>query len=298
MTSPDLPQTIVLHLGAHKTASTHLQQSVAAAGPYEDVAFVGPPILRGRGKSIPARFGFPLDPTVEPVSALSVRDVLRGLAQGKPRLVLSDENFAGKLQTGWGRIPSPLYFTAAKRVGELAGRIVTAGGPPLQLCLAVRDPAGYLNSAFSQILHGKRVILPEKFREKNPLSKINWADYVATIAQLPHVAGLTVWRQEDYAPLFHDICKTLLGGERIPAMQERTQPRLSQRAVEGIMLAKSLAAGNVVAEAAATFPVAPDNPPYQLYDPATLAASVADYTAQCDQIAAMAGVTLLRPSNA
>lgn len=298
MTSSDLPQTVVLHLGAHKTASTHLQRSIGAAGPHDDLAFVGPPMLRGPGESLPERFGFPLDPVNGQGAALSVRDVLRGMAQGRKRLVLSDENFAGKLKTGWGRIPTPLYFTAAARVETLAARIVAAGGPPLDLCLGIRAPAGYLNSAYSQILHGKRVIDPDKFREKNPLTAIDWAQYVAALRAVPNVRSLTVWRQEDHAALFDQICKALLGRKGVKPLQERLQSRLSTQAVEAVLLAKSLNAGNVVATAAEEFPVSELYPAHDLYTAQDHAASTALYTAQWGSIAALPGVTALSTTNA
>lgn len=298
MTLPDLPQTVVLHLGAHKTASTHLQRSIGAAGPHTDLAFVGPPMLRGPGESLPERFGFPLDPENGSASALSVRDVLRGLAQGRPRLVLSDENFAGKLKTGWGRIPTPLYFTAAQRIAALAERITHAGGPAIDLCLGLRDPAGYLNSAYSQILHGKSIVDPESFRAKNPLTVVDWATYLSGLRAVPHVRSITVWRQEDYAPLFDQICVAMLGRSDVKPLQDRLQQRLSVQAVEAVLLAKALNAGNIVADAAEEFPVSDLYPAYDLFNAKDQMTSDALYKAQWDTIAALDGVTALGATNA
>lgn len=294
MTSRDLPTAVVLHLGAHKTASTHLQQSIYAANRSGSVKFLGPRKLRDPGQTLPDRFGFPLDPAKSAALPAPPAGVLSGLANGAARLVFSDENFAGKLQTGWGRIPTPLYFTAPARIGALTQAIAGAGGPPLDLCLGIRDPAGYLTSSYSQILHGRRVVKPEKFRAKNPFGIVDWVDYIARLRAVSHVGSVTVWRYEDYATLFPQICMTLLGTDRVTPAAGRAQQRLSAKAMEAILLAKSLEFGNVVAEAAATYPVSGGFAPYALYDPADHLASAALYAAQWAALITMDGITTLQ----
>ena len=284
-----LPTKIVLHLGAHKTASTHLQKSIAAAGPFPDVAFWGPQELRQPGQSIAQRFGlkrvvFPDETAAE----------LRAMSDGMSRLVLSDENFAGGLQTGWGRLPMPPYPKAQDRVAVLASRIAAAKGPKIDLCLAIRDPAAYLTSAYSQILHGKRVVDPAKFMSKNPITAVDWADYVARLRAVSGVRSLTVWRQEDYAELFDTVTTALIGEQRVAPITERSQRRLSERALDAALSAKATGLPNVVAEAAIAHPVSARNPPFRLFDQADMDVSARLYASQCDAIAAMDGVTLLR----
>lgn len=294
MTSQTLPSTIVLHLGAHKTASTHLQQAITAALPIDGVTFAGPQRLRQTGGSLPERFGFPFDPDNAVVSDLSPHAALAQLSDGADRLVLSEETFAGKLQRGWGRIPTPLYFTAPDRVSQLAGIIAEAGGPPLDLCLGIRNPTDYLGSAYSQILNGNRVIMPQKYRDKNPYDIIDWADYVARLRACDGVRSLTVWRYEDYETLFPAICVAMVGTVDVPPLQERVQPRLSEQAVDAILLAKRFTGPDFKREAAETLPISAENPPYDLYDAQTHAASRALYSQQCAAIAAIPDVTFLQ----
>lgn len=294
MTSHVLPSTVVLHLGAHKTASTHLQHAIIAAQPIDDVAFCGPRLLRGAGHSIPERFGFPLDPDEGVVSDLQPAEMLAHMADGASRLVLSDETFAGKLQRGWGRIPTPLYYTAPARVERFADILANAGGPALDLCLAIRNPADYLGSAYSQILHGKRIVLPEKYRAKNAICDVDWADYVGRLRAVKGVGHVTVWAYENYAPLFPDISNAVVGMSEVPFSQTRVQPRLSQKAVDAILVGKSWGGPGLVQNAAAQLPIGPDNPPFDLFDADDHAQSQTLYAAQCAAIAAMPDVTFLQ----
>jgi hypothetical protein len=294
MTSQTIPSTIVLHLGAHKTASTHLQHAIMGALPLDGVTFAGPQTLRNPGGSLPERFGFPFDPETAQVSDLSPRDALVQLADGAERLVLSEETFAGKLQRGWGRIPTPLYFTAPDRVAQFGQIIADAGGPPLDLCLGIRNPTDFLGSAYSQILNGNRVIMPDKYRDKNPFEIVDWADYITRLRATAGVGSLTVWRFEDYADLFGDICHAMVGTRAITPPDERMQPRLSEKAVDAILLAKSFTGPDFKREAAETLPITAENPPYDLYDPQTHAESRALYAAQCATIASLPNVTFLQ----
>ena len=294
MTSQILPTTVVLHLGAHKTASTHLQHAIIAAKPLDDVAFFGPRLLRGPGDSIPERFGFPLDPTAGQVAQQSPTQMLAAMADGAARLVLSEETFAGKLQRGWGRIPTPLYYTAPNRLETFADIIAGAGGPAIDLCLAIRNPSDYLGSAYSQILRGNRIVLPEKYRAKNAITDMDWADYVARLRAVPGVGTLTVWAYEDYADLFPRICSAMVGTGDIAFPDTRVQPRLSTKAVDTVLLAKSWGGEDMIQAAADALPIGDDNPPFDLYSTADHAHSQTLYDAQRAKIAAMPGVTYLQ----
>ncbi len=294
MTSQTLPSTVVLHLGAHKTASTHLQHAIMAALPLDGVAFAGPRMLRGPGVSLPERFGFPLDPADAQVSDLSAHDALLALSGGAERLVLSEETFAGKLQRGWGRIPTPLYFTAPGRLERLAQIIKEAGGPAIDLCLGIRNPTDYLGSAYSQILNGNRAILPEKYREKNPFEIIDWIDYCARLRAIPGIGSVTVWRYEDYAAVFDQICVAMVGTPNIQSLAERIQPRLSEQAVDAVLLGKRWTGPDFVQQAALALPIGPGNPPYDLFDGHTHKQSQALYADQWAAILTMQDVTALQ----
>jgi len=289
MTS-EIPSKIVLHVGAHKTASTHLQKSIEAALPLDGVTFAGPQKLRGAGNSIPELFGVPFDPRAAQVSELSPRDALIALADGADRLVLSEENFAGRIP----RKGRTLYFTGPKRVARFAAIIRDAGGPPIDLCLGMRNPTDYLASVFSQTSKGKREMPVETFLKQNVYTNINWADYVGRLRACNGIGTVTVWRQEDYADCFAQICEAMVGTSGFPPLEGRINVRLSEQAVDTIAMTRGLTDADFRREVARTLPVTADNPPYDPYDAQAHAASQDFYAEQCAAIAAMPDVTFLQ----
>lgn len=283
-----LPDTVVLHLGAHKTASTHLQQSIMRAGPLPGVTFYGPDVLRGRRWSLQERVS-----RLTKTSQDGARRALVRFAAGQGRLVISDENFAGPMQMGWGRIPMPLYPRAAERVTTFCAAVAQAGGPPVDLCLGIRDPAGFLTSAYSQVLRGKRVVLPEKFIAKNPIEGVDWVEYLRRLRDVEGVGRLTVWRQDDYNRLFKKVCRIVVGIPPVTPATGRVHQRLSQTALEAVLLAKAQGLPNMVAEAMRTHPVTDDNPPFALFGPEEVERAAAFYEGQCALLAETPGITLL-----
>lgn len=288
--------TVVLHMGAHKTASTHLQQSIREAGPALAVAgvrFYGPETLRKIGQTLPERFGFPFDPSraKDGVDPIAERDRMLG---GGHRLVLSEENFAGNFQRGWGKVPLPLYPQAAERVSKLAQML----GQTVDLCLGIRQPAEFLSSLYSQILLSGKVVSPDEFLERNLPSDVDWSDYVAQLRTAPGVGRLTVWRYEDYGLLFPQITVALLGqaGGLVQPVAARAMPRLSEAAV-GAVLAEALIADSPrpVADIAAALPQTAENPAFELFGTDLHDVAAAYYDAQVGMIGDTPGVTLLRP---
>jgi len=54
-------------------------------------------------------------------------------------------------------------------------------------------------------------VLPEKYRAKNAIADIDWADYVARLRAVKGVGKITVWAYENYTGVFGQICKALIG---------------------------------------------------------------------------------------
>ena len=289
-----MPSSIALHLGAHKTASSHLQRSLAGAE-LSGVTFVGPAKLRGRGQTLPERFGFPLDEKRADNEPVVVSNVLCSLSSGADRLVLSDENFAGKLQTGWGRVPLPIYPTAAKRLALLVEAIRAANGPQPDLFLCIRNPAGFLTSTYSQVLHGGRRVRPTAFVAKNDPGKVDWVDYVARLRSVAGIGSLTVWRYEDYTQMFGEITRLLTGQSGIVAHECQVQKRLSQAALDVLMRAKEGGMPLTASEAAKAYPRADGEAGFAIYDSAVQATSARAYADQWLSICRLSGVTALQP---
>jgi len=116
------PISLSLHLGAHKTASTHLQHALKA---HEEqlidagVRFYGPQYLRERDRSIPQMFGVGTAATTGRSAPLQ----LEFLAKDADRVILSEENFLGKLFDERGVVGEQLYPLADMRINGLSQRL-------------------------------------------------------------------------------------------------------------------------------------------------------------------------------
>ena len=294
-----LPGSIALHLGAHKTATTHLQtvmernaSVLAAAG----VAFAGPRDLRGSGKTLFDRFPGPRNPTPH-ASARPVGEELAALANGAGRLVLSEENYLGPTFPTGSQAGVPLYSQAETRVA----RLVELFAPlPVELFLAIRNPASFLISVFGQNLMGGKIGSFESFVGKIEPIDLSWLELLTRLSNVAGLAGLIVWRFEDYPALQSTIYRRLLGLSSLPDMGQhhrRTHEGLSETAVnETLRRAAAGEKGPVATVARRAFPVGDRNPAHAPYSTSDLVASARIYDLEVSEIAGLPKIELLCPT--
>ncbi len=294
---PTSRPTVVFHVGAHKTATTHLQHSIIArrldlwdAG----IRTMMPMHLRGEGQSLQARFDLPINRAV--TGHAPQPEIVRAHLTGQAhRLVISEENFIGVLQTRKGSIRLPLYPKARMRLGMLVPLLAPQG---VDLCFAVRDPATFLNSAYSQVLMSGLLISVAEFKADNPLGAVDWVDVIERLRTTPGVNSLTVWRYEDYNPLFGRICETLLGPDGVPVspLMNAVHGGLSAAAVARVFERAAIGeSGKLAVDAREALPVGADLMPFDAFTPEEKSLSSEFYQVQMLQIAAMDGVTVLFP---
>jgi len=295
-----LPQSIALHIGAHKTASTHLQKTLwnnremlSADG----IRIFNPGYLRIPGRSLPSMFGLSWSNTAPP--RRDAQEQLAFLAKGHKRLVFTEENFVGVLANKKGEINLPLYPSAVKRITEL-----TRAWAPIkpQIFLGIRNPASFLASAYSQVLMGRSHVGPRAFRLRNDWALIDWADYVAAIRGIETVGDIFVWRQEDYETSQRLILRRMLRwkvGGKVDILPGRIHQGLSVNAVrQTLEWAKDKKEGPLAGTARGMHPISEANPAFQLYADRVFAEAKAGYDAQVERINAMEGVTVLHPPKA
>ncbi|MFT5867665.1 MAG: hypothetical protein ACI82I_003428 [Gammaproteobacteria bacterium] len=292
------PRSVVMHIGAHKTATTHLQRSLLAqqqALTSAGIQYYGPANLRRPGKGPGDIFG--LDIYHEPSKPTRSRaEQADFMFKDGHRLILSDENFIGALHDKQGNIISPLYPKAAKRIAALAGAV---GAGPMDVCIGLRNPASFLKSAYSQALIGGKPIAFSDYLSKNPLDQIYWPGLVGRVRSAAGVGRVTVWAYEDYKWRFHKICGALMGdlvNMRILPISDYVHRGLSEAAVARV-LSKSGADDprSMADEARSTYPVSDEYPAFDPFSPTEKAASEAEYAAQLAAIGKIDGVTILGP---
>ena len=297
------PLDVIFHIGAHKTATTHLQHSIGNVSDLlasEGVQFFGPQSLRANGKRLEARFSLPFNPRKSNADGRPAEVVLEEMVQGGHRLVLSEENFIGVLFDSARKGPKcrlgyPIYAQAGDRLAALAEKIAPDG---FHICLGIREPAMFLNSAYGQALLAGYVIPEAKFMLHNPLRGIDWAELVTRLRATPGVRHLTVWRQEDYAACLDQILTVMLGdaARHVVPIKRTVNPGLSQEAVAfALKMKRAGHAGPLAQLARDEYPIGPTSPVYQGYDEEARALSREFYDLQVDALSRMEGVTLLRP---
>jgi len=287
-----------VHLGAHKTASTHFQKGLRrgrAAFDAAGVALYTPTELRRAGEKLKDRVGLSY------VRGGHRKDwspaMMARTAQGHARLVISEENILGQMSGARGRHEAQLYPEAGARVAALAEAVAPL---PLSLFLTIRDPAGYLTSAWSQSLYGGFGESFDTFVERIPLHGVDWAGLVERLLAVPRVEGVTVWRKEDYPAVAVQAANALAGAEIARADQfdhAALHPALSARgAAHALAAPRGKARAKAAGEARHLFPIGPDNPPLRPFDAELQALGAEFYAAQWRRLQAMPQVRCLEPS--
>lgn len=225
-----------MHIGAHKTATTHLQHTLEAnvallkeAG----VQYRGPRDFRGEGRTLQNRFGL-----LTEGGAATAHDPIRELADlaaGAQRLVISEENIAGPIWQRKGGEASPLYPRADAHLEKLLPQF---GGRPLSLFFSVRNPADFISSTYAQALLGGRIQPFETFTKGMELSQVRWSNLLRRLTLLPDVTEVFVWKYEDYSKIQVRMLRKLLGwklGPRVVPITGRVHQGMSAEAVARVL---------------------------------------------------------------
>lgn len=289
-------RSVALHIGAHKTATTHLQQSIEANQEKLEasgVQYYGPNDLRPESQSLIELFDLRVKgKTPQPQRGRAEQREL--MIKDGHRLLFSDENFCGTLQRTVGVLPMPLYPKAPERVSALAEAIDLG---PIEVYLSIRNPTDFLVSSYSQAVLGGATLPFAEFVKNNPATGIYWPGLIARLKSATGVKSITIWRYEDYRDLFHQVTALMTGvpGAVLP-IEGRSHRGLSQRAVDEVMRLATKPKQKGLGQAARSeFPVSDENPPFRPLSDEEHAQARADYRVQIEQIAGLDGVRLLRP---
>lgn len=259
----------------------------------EGVHFYGPKYLRAANQGLPALFGFQDPPA--PTQTRTPQERLALLSKGGHRVVFSEENYLGALNSAHGRGFRVRYKSARHRIADFT----TATGKQVDVFLAVRRPTDFTNSAYCQMLLGGQTLQVGTFLRRNPLSSVDWAALVKRIRAAKGVGHVYVWRYEDYIPLFPEIMAALVGQEQahlVSVIPRKVNIGLSAAAVAEVLHRNAYdPIERIAMRARNMLPVDGGYPPFDAFDTADHAASDMVYAAQLDRIAAMKGVTLMRP---
>ncbi|WFE73627.1 hypothetical protein [Roseinatronobacter sp. S2] len=269
-----------LHIGAHKTASTHLQHLLrnnVSRLQARSVACFGPQLLRTRMK-LP-QLGAD-HPAGQRLTAPLVLALQQAQSRGQ-RLVISEENILGTTRANIIACGHRLYPNADRRVTRF---LTLVGARDVTLYLAVRNPPDFVNSAYGQQIKGGKLINFESYIAGFDPLALRWSELVARLVACPAVGRLVLWRYEDYGQVLPDILAHLLGPDAASGMRLSSAPRQVGSSARAIAHARArlradptLSRRTAIAEAEAQFPKSAQWPGPQHFTPDVLAEGMQTY---------------------
>ena len=170
-------------MGAHKTATTHLQHTLTNNQSRlleHGVLFFGPPDLRGKNRKT---INLALEGTYDPQDAAPPR-----------RLVISDENLLGK---AWSNDPNgplfPFYPNPLARLEYFRHRFK---GRKIKVALGLRNPATFMTSCYVQSIQGSVNGWDaswEDFKANRTLNDVRWCPIVQALNE-DWIDEIFVWK--------------------------------------------------------------------------------------------------------
>lgn len=288
-------KNLVFMIGAHKTASTHLQRSMVASSDAlaaHDVAVVPPVPIGTNLLPLVNMMRDKADPRILQAAANKFLDIHTA---DKHTVLLMNENIPGTLGPNMLLADSKLYKFAPKRLKRFTALFPdhhqTVG-------LAIRNPATFLVSAWQETLKGNDFYPFEHYIKNIDLTALSWVQLINRMrnAQDQEVPFL-VWRYEDYNQIRDQLVGLITSQDAIEDMvwlDETTNQGLSEHALNFLQAVGKVTKKNRD-DAMELFPRGTDAPPFRPFGKAQLAELTELYDQQWAEIQAMPGVHTITP---
>ncbi len=213
---------VSLHLGAHKTASTHLQKSIERNEPLLEqnaIRYFGPKYLRHKDHAFLDLFG--LRSSGKTVGNRTGQEQIEWLADGADQIVLSEENALGPV---FNKInPGVLYPQGDLRIERF---IEVISPQPVTIFLAIREPSTWLASLYSQRVIGGEYRSFQDFVGDNQPDLLRWSNLIGRLAKISGDRRIFVWRKEDYPEVAAPVLRRMVGWKLGPLL-ERVEGRVN-----------------------------------------------------------------------
>lgn len=231
-----------IHIGAHKTATTHLQNTLTEIRQRLVARGVDPiplPALRrvGMAQALNERRLATRLPILRGVVAKRIlNELLDPLREGPETVIISEEKLIGAPR----RVFSDPFYPM---VEHIVPTLATLGGrADVTLFLSIRNFHAQLASTYAQEL---RVLPPpdggfDAIRARVVAKPPSWADLAARIRKAAPNAPLRIWRQEDYREHKREILSELAGCDTGPLPRIDDPVRTKSPSLEAIREAEAL----------------------------------------------------------
>lgn len=281
-------------IGAHKTASTHLQRSLTAqrdAVKDAGIAIIGPMPIGGdilplsdllRGRADPA------------LLALAAEGFLEKHAGDAPEVLLLNENILGNsLAPDIALRDNQLYKFAPARVQRV---LELFPGHEIRVGLAVRNPAGFLVSAWQEQMKGHAFRSFRTYLDGVDVAELSWLKLVRRLRQAVGDTEIFLWRYEDYPAVAPHVLHHCMGdaATRISLKSGAANPGFSAAALDYLAEVGTVTK-EATAEALRRFPKGPENPAFQPWTEAESQAMSTRYDEDLTRIESRGLARILRP---
>ncbi|MEM6638096.1 MAG: hypothetical protein AAF667_19670 [Pseudomonadota bacterium] len=290
---------VSVHIGAHKTASTHLQhamQPIVQAARENGTALLLPKELRGDRLAISKLVNAPSNNLAEQAAVSSIVEEFHGALHGCSRAVVSEENLIGISHHPEMRRQGRFYPRATGRLDRLFKFL---NFEKVTIYLAVRDPAFFFVSAYSQRLMAQGYVDFETFLGDADLRQLMWSELVGRLIRMPQVERCVIWRFEDYPLQFAAIAEDMLGrdwSDQLKPSQGLVHAGLSEAAYQQLVIwdaTEGTPDSKAVRDARKRFPKSTGNGAFMPFDPDFLTESADAYAHDLGYIASMNKVDLI-----
>lgn len=281
-------------IGAHKTASTHLQRSLTAeraALECEGLGVIGPMPIGGTILPLSDLLRGRADPDV---LALAAEGFLQKHAGACRDVLLLNENIlSNSLAPDMVLKGNQLYGRAPGRVKRV---LQLFPGHDIRVGLAVRNPAGFLVSAWQEDMKGHAYRPFRRYLGDTDVTELSWLHMIKRLRQALGETEVFLWRYEDYPAVAPVVLRHCAGeaGAKITLKAGAANPGFSAAALD-FLASRGMVSKESTAEALKRFPKGPDHPSFQPWSEAESAAMSDRYEADLAKIEARGLARILRP---
>jgi len=219
---------IKLYLGAHKTATTHLQGILMANREklaHKNIKLSAPQDVRGEGQWLPKFFKYcnKNDP-----AALKQ---IQKLAPENGVWILTEENIAG-FSNDFTTLPG-MYPKIAERVECLVNAFPESD---MEFYFSIRSYDSFYRSAYSEVVRNKGYIPFSEFYNEERFKDNSWEEMVERLSKVLPEEKITLWCFEDFRNLLPEIVNLLTEMDNVDELiaayeMKTTRPSLSQKTI-------------------------------------------------------------------
>ncbi|NOX41000.1 MAG: hypothetical protein GXP05_10925 [Alphaproteobacteria bacterium] len=285
---------VTLHLGAHKTATSHFRKLLLKNAPLLEAHQLALPDALTIRREITKQL-----PMLAPDQTLNAEQngIAHRLAAGRARVHILDENISPARIFQERR----MYPRAAMRVGRALHLLPDC---QMRLFLAIRNPVSFVVSAYLETVRNTGFLSFETYLDQTPLAEIRWARMVNEIRAVAGDVPIFVWQYEDYLELIPQLVALTLGLEQharpeLLALDEVVRPGMSAKALsemerQNVQKIKR-SDGRKIQAIMDRFPRSPDSAGPQVLTLEQISILDKNYRQDIETIGNISGVTLITP---